>query len=109
MSAPIKRSWPKVVAKIEGADQPFMVVGRDAETLMRLVNNGAGGTVAYDFRGGPPFRLGAYVFKLRQRGLNIRTDREEHDCGWHARYVLMTPVIIHSVADAPGRGGAAND
>ncbi len=35
------------------------VRGQEARTLLLLVEKGATGVVAYDFRGGPPFRLPA--------------------------------------------------
>ena len=44
------------------------------------------------------FRLSAYIHTLRtDYGLNIETIRESHSDGWHARYVLNTPLRIISV------------
>lgn len=34
------------------------------------------------------FRLAARIEELRRDGWEIETVREEHDGGWHARYVL---------------------
>ena len=78
---------------------PGIVTGREAETLIKLVQYGPTGLTAYDFAGGPPFRLPAYVANLRARPLEIETLREEHDCGWHGRYVPHTPVTILRVQE----------
>ena len=76
----VRRAYPKVLARLaEG--QTIRVVGREAETLLMLVQKGSQGVRAYDFAGGPPFRLGAYVHDLRRMGLAIRTDREPHAGG----------------------------
>ncbi|GGK28226.1 winged helix domain-containing protein [Salinarimonas ramus] len=90
------RAIPRVVAEIVGGKR-FRVVGRDAETLLLLVRRGERGVTAFDFPGGPAFRLGAYVHDLRREGLGIRTEREPHDGGTHARYVLETPVTVIGV------------
>jgi hypothetical protein len=75
------------------------VRGRDAETMLKLVEKGPRGVSAYDFAGGPPFRLAAYVKSLRNVGIAIRTDREDHDCGWHGVFVLESRVRIESGAN----------
>ncbi|HEV2557219.1 MAG TPA: hypothetical protein VGU45_01200 [Microvirga sp.] len=90
-----KRSYPKVLARTDSG--PIQPVGREAETLLKLVEAGERGVRAYDFPGGPPFRLGAYVHDLRRMGLSIRTDRESHAGGSHGVYVLETPVSIVTV------------
>lgn len=87
---------PQVLATLPEGSK-MHVVGREAETLIRLVEKGAHGLRAYDFSGGPPFRLGAYIFDLRGMGLVIITEREPHSTGHHARYVLQTPAVIHRV------------
>lgn len=88
--------FPQVTASLpDGAK--LHVVGREAETLIRLVEKGLKGLRAYDFPGGPPFRLGAYVFDLRGMGLAILTEREPHATGRHAVYFLQTPVKIERV------------
>jgi hypothetical protein len=69
--------------------------GQEGRTLLLLHEKASLGVVAYDFRGGPPFRLPAYTWSLmRKFGLNIETRRELHDGGWHGRFVLHTPVEI---------------
>tara|TARA_R110001606_G_scaffold267265_2_gene416139 strand:- start:264 stop:569 length:306 start_codon:yes stop_codon:yes gene_type:complete len=95
-----KRAFPVVTFTSHAADiLPGIVRGREAETLLKLVQHGPTGLTAYDFAGGPPFRLPAYVANLRARPLEIETLREEHDCGWHGRYVLHTPVTILKVQE----------
>jgi hypothetical protein len=103
-----RRNFPRVLAKM--ATNPETVIratGREAATLLKLVEKGTTGLRAYDFAGGPPFRLGAYVFDLRGMGLSIRTEREEHATGWHAVYVLETPVTILAVDDGEATEQAA--
>jgi len=73
----------------------FRVTGQEAHTLALLVEKGATGIVAYDFRGGPPFRLPAYTHNLiRRHRLVIETRREAHEGGWHGRFILHTPLEI---------------
>lgn len=72
-----RRNFPRVLAATSDG-QPIHANGREGETLLRLVEKGARGLRAYDFPGGPPFRLGAYVHDLRRMGIAIRTERETH-------------------------------
>ena len=89
-----------VTGRVLLADRTFTVTGKEAQTLLLLVEKGARGIVAYDFRGGPPFRLGAYVCELRHRfEIAIRTEREPHQGGSHARYILEDQVEILPSAD----------
>jgi len=82
----------KLKAQIAPDGAVFTVTGQEARTLVLLLEKGNRGVGAYDFRGGPPFRLGAYVHDLRhQFGLAIETLRDEHDGGWHARYQARFP------------------
>jgi hypothetical protein len=106
MTSELKRAYPKVVASV-GDGLKIHVSGREAETLLMLVTSPFRRVEAYDFRGGPPFRLGAYVFDLRQMGLTIRTERVDHAVGWHAAYVLETPLTILTVDDGQHKGQAA--
>lgn len=72
--------------------QTFQVIGRPAQTLEALIESNTAGITALEMSSWA-FRLGAYVHILRHDyGLNIETLREPHDGGWHARYVLHTPV-----------------
>lgn len=87
-----RRSYPKVLARVEGGPV-INPVGREGETLLMLVEKGAKGLRAYDFRGGPPFRLAAYVCDLRTMGVGIATSREKHATGDHAVYTLTSAVL----------------
>jgi hypothetical protein len=91
-----QRGWPRVIARTADG-HPIVATGREAETLIRLVERGAQGVRAYDFPGGPPFRLAAYICDLRAMGLAISMASEPHAGGWHGRYVLETPVAISRV------------
>jgi hypothetical protein len=78
----------------DGRDQTFH--GREAWTLRHLVNAGPAGITTIDH---PAPRWSHYVFKLRQAGLVITTDREPHGGAYpgnHGRYRLQTPVRVVS-------------
>lgn len=90
----------KVTARIAPDGVPFVCRGQEARTLQLLVSKGRSGVVAYDFRGGPPFRLPAYTWSLtRKHGLVIETARVEHDGGWHGKFILHTPIEILKTED----------
>jgi hypothetical protein len=90
----------KVTARILPDGKPFTSSGQEAKTLSLLYEKGVLGVVAYDFHGGPPFRLPAYTWALmRNHGLVIETCRERHECGWHGRFVLHTAIEILAVDD----------
>jgi hypothetical protein len=94
-----KRSRMVVEAQVQHADaqRRITVNGKEAETLVALVRQKPG-VSGWDFPGGPPYRLGAYVHDLRHKfGLSIRTDNEPHAGGWHARYVLLSDVEIIAI------------
>jgi predicted RNA-binding protein YlqC (UPF0109 family) len=90
-----------VTAEWLGADgQPCraLLKGRNAQAIRELVKAGRAGITAAGVSNWA-LRLGAYVHQLRHDyGLNIATQREEHDIGnsigWHGRYVLETPVRL---------------
>jgi len=74
-----------------------MVRGQTAKALLALVEAGARGITALEC-GTWAFRLAAYTHDLKHDyGLSIRTDKEDHDGGWHGRHVLETPVRIVAV------------
>ncbi|MBN9454288.1 MAG: hypothetical protein J0I42_20315 [Bosea sp.] len=81
--------------------------GREALTLLALVERGSKGVSGVDFPGGPAYRLGAYVFDLRGMGVGIETGSESHGIGTHARYKLTTPVEIVAVDRGTASGVAA--
>ena len=92
----------KLTARRLPDGQHFTVRGQEARTLILLVEKGQRGVVAFDFRGGPPFRLPAYCHSLiKHKGLTIETRRELHDGGWHGRFVLQSKVEILTVSGTP--------
>jgi hypothetical protein len=85
----------KVTARILPDGKPFTATGQEGRTLLLLHEKGLSGVVAYDFKGGPPFRLPAYVWSLkRKHGLSIETKHDLHEGGWHGRFVLQTAIEI---------------
>ena len=101
-----KRAFPKLVARI--ADGPTIsVCGREALTLLTLIERGPKGVTGIDFPGGPAYRLAAYVGDLRGFGVGIKTQTESHGIGHHARYSLTTAVEVVSVDHGASAGRAA--
>lgn len=77
----------------DGETKTFALTGRDAWALSRLIAAGAKGVSPIDEPTGP--RWSAYIFNLRQIGLDIETRHEAHGGafpGTHARYVLRSDV-----------------
>jgi len=74
----------------------FSVAGKDAMTLHALISAGKAGITALEQSNTWALRLGAYIHRLREHGLEIETIRESHDDfgGWHGRYVLHSQVTI---------------
>ena len=94
----VKRGFPIIVFCFAANDNHVIrLTGRYAETLRKLAESRLSGVTVLEFRGGPAYRLAAYIHYLRGLGLSIETKRERHDCGTHARYVLHTEVRIISV------------
>lgn len=92
-----RRNYPKVRARLVDGSA-IAVVGREAQTLILLTQKKERGLRAYDFAGGPPFRLAAYICDLRNEfGIGIVTTREKHATGEHAVYTLTAPVEIVAV------------
>lgn len=91
------RHRKRVVHAISPAGR-IAVTGQEARALEALIERGAAGVTSLEVSSWA-YRLGAYIFDLRHDyGLSIDTLREEHDGGWHARYVLRSPVVIAEVA-----------
>lgn len=81
-------------AGVDDAARTFEIRGRIAQAIVALVAAGLAGITAAEMSCWA-YRLGAYVHILRREyGLDIATLREEHEGGWHGRYVLHTPVEI---------------
>lgn len=88
------------VVAADGSTWTVDLAGRNAWALISLIRAGDRGCTPID---NPGPRWSAYVFNLRQRGLDIETINELHGGpfkGTHARYVLRTAV--HQVAAAKG-------
>jgi hypothetical protein len=76
----------------DGNEQWFC--GQLGKAINALVKAGSRGITALEVNSWA-YRLAAYVFLLRKHfGLSISTLQEPHAYGWHARYVLNSPVII---------------
>ena len=87
----------RVIAKayIDGKAVIFETTGRNAQTLIALVKAGDRGVTALELSNTWALRLSAYVHTLRHiYKLDIKTQKEQHDGGWHARYVLISTVEI---------------
>ena len=91
----------KLKATFRIGDGPAITaMGREAQTIIALVHAGPKGITSLEtFLAGWAVRLGAYIFDLRQMGVPIKTTREPHEGGSHARYSLAGPVqLIEAVA-----------
>lgn len=89
---PFKRNLVRAV----GPAGRFIVAGQVAKALVALVKAGGEGVTALEVNSWA-YRLGAYVHTLRHDfGLIIETCKETHEGGWHARYVLHSPVTIEA-------------
>lgn len=87
-------------AYFNGKRREFEITGQVAKTLLYLVDSGKAGITALEVSSWA-FRLAAYVHILRSKyDLEIRTDKEPHQGGYHARYVLITPVEIIGVENS---------
>jgi hypothetical protein len=83
-------------------------VGREAETIAALVDAGPHGITSLEaFHGGWAMRLAAYVCDLRAMGVPIRTTREQHERGNHARYTLEGQIEIVWHSHGSGKAVAA--
>lgn len=85
--------------------EPWRIVrGREAQTLVQLVERGPRGLSGLECGA---TRLSAYVFDLRHEfGLDIQAKTETHGgtfAGNHARYVLLSPVELGNVDAIEGK------
>ncbi len=77
-----------------------VAVGRDGQTLLRLVRAGEAGITTLE---NPAPRLSHYIFKLRRMGLDIETQDEAHGgifAGVHGRYRLRSKVRVVDINGA---------
>ena len=85
-----------------GDGPAITATGREAQTIVALVTAGPKGITSLEtFLAGWAVRLGAYVFDLKAMGVPIRSTREPHDGGNHARYYLAGPVELLEVSEPP--------
>ncbi len=93
-------------AYFNGSPKTYEVKGRDAETLIWLLRAGEAGITALEVSSWA-YRLSSYIHHLRHEyGLEIRTIMEPHDGGKHARYVLITIVVIIPVEARDGKASS---
>lgn len=93
-----KRNYPRVLATFADGRQ-VRAIGRAAATLLMLIENGQRGVRAFDFAGGPAYRLSARIHDLRRMGIDILRESERHSTGSHAVYVLTSRMAIVTVDD----------
>ena len=94
------RTAIKVTFRVEGG-LLRTATGREAQTIVALVNAGRRGITSLDtFKAGWAVRLGAYVFDLKKMGVAITTTREPHEGGNHGRYTLACRVEIVEISGA---------
>ena len=90
----------EITARVLPHGKQFTVTGRDAWALDELLAAGLRGCTPITR---PAPRWSAYVHALRtERGLNIETVTEPHAgqfAGYHAKYILRSPVEIISRND----------
>lgn len=87
----------KVQIKIRRLDsgQALTVKGRDAQTILFLLERGPIGATSGEFSAmGWGRRTSAYVFNLRRRGLEIETQYEEIGDAFVGRYILRTAIDV---------------
>ncbi len=83
-----------------GAGPAITAIGREAQTIIALAEAGPTGITSLEtFYAGWAVRLGAYIFDLKAMGVPIRSTREAHEGGKHARYFLAGPVEVIEVID----------
>ena len=90
----------KIRATIETEDGPKTIElsGRLGWTLAHLIDAGPRGITPLE---APALRWSSYVHKLRERGVPIETELEEHGgayCGRHARYRMTCTATAEEVA-----------
>ena len=93
------RNRAKAVFRINGG--PLVTAtGREAQSIIALVEAGTNGITSLEtFKAGWAVRLGAYIFDLKAMGVPIRSTREPHDGGNHARYFLDGQVELVEAFD----------
>lgn len=90
-----------VSVRLQPVGNVVVIKGREAETILALVEAGSRGVTSLDVsRAGWAYRLAAYVHRLKtDYGISIETRRERHDGGSHGRYFLRSAVEILDRSD----------
>jgi hypothetical protein len=97
----------KLKLKARAGECTFVCLGREAETLLRLIEVGKIGITPLDpYCAGPAFRLAAYCHDLNKIGAPIECELEPHAGGRHGRYRLTGQVVIVERNDVPDREAA---
>ena len=81
-------------ARILPDGRPMTIVGRNADTLEKLIAAGSRGVTTIEY---PAPRVSHYVYRLRGMGFIINTVDEAHGglfAGHHGRYTLVSQVEI---------------
>jgi hypothetical protein len=80
---------------LDGSKKTIKLKGRNAQALRALVDKGIKGITALEMSSWA-LRLGAYIHNIREMGLRdfIITERENHQYGWHGRYILIISITI---------------
>lgn len=95
---------------IEDGEKPRLIEekGQVARTLLHAAKSGEKGFTSLEISTWA-LRLSHYVFCLRNSGLTIDMEREDHDGpagdGWHGRYYLRNRVEIIAIRNAGKAGG----
>ena len=90
-------STHKITVELEPTGARISVTGREAWMLKNLLDVGDKGLTSIER---PAPRISSYVAHLREAGLNISTDMEEHSGpypGRHGRYRLQSRVQVVSI------------
>ena len=83
----------QVIFRVLSSGRTFKVEGQTARALVALAAAGERGCTSLDVVSWA-YRFAHYVYVLRGLGLQIDMEREEHDGGWHGRYILRSGVEI---------------
>lgn len=103
---PIRRLLVTFAVTENSRDIEYQVRGKTARTLIALIEAKGEGVTGQETS--LTFPLATHVLELqRHYGLSIRAEQEEHPHGWHARYVLETPVRILRTESEKEKQGAA--
>lgn len=91
----LQRIKVQITIRRPDSAQVLTIKGRDAQTLLFLLERGPIGATSGEFSAmGWGRRTSAYVFNLRRKGLEIETQYEEIGDAVVGRYILRTAIEI---------------